>query len=161
MGWDCILLWLVAHLFKASYGWRGMFRIYGNSMEYVLSVWAVFTWWHMKQVICNECVPCVCSCVATSVGWMSRLNVTEHHQWHPGSQMPSASCSNGVQGRVQSAEAPPGPEKWTTLPFMRCNLHNLLKSWLLSIKKVDRIHHDLTNSLLTKLESELSTDTGL
>lgn len=46
-------------------------------------------------------------------------------------------------------------------PFMRCNLHNLLKSWLISIKKVERFHHDLTNGILTKLESELSTETGL
>ena len=40
----CILLQLVAHLFKASYEWPDMFRFEGNSVEDVLSAWAVFTW---------------------------------------------------------------------------------------------------------------------
>lgn len=44
-----------------------MFTFYGNSKEDALSVWAVFTIWSIKQVMCKDFVVCTFMC-----GYMCR-----------------------------------------------------------------------------------------
>ena len=129
-------------------------RFYCNTM---LDVWAVFTVWRTKQAVCSGH-----AVLKFKRGCVCRPNVAKHHQWH----RPLANAARFVFRRGSRTCV----INLKHCQVQRSELHFHIRGAICTIYSIhgsdpstrwSTIHHDLTNSTLTKLESELSTETGL